>query len=299
VKIRRSLITGGGGQLASDLADRLAARSDVTALPRARLDITDDAQMNAAFEAARPDVVFNCAAFHNVERCEREEDRAFATNARAVKRLAAHCERTKAKLVHVSTNYVFDGAREEPYAEGDAPNPRSIYALSKLAGEYAALAYAPGAVVVRSAGLYGCHGSASKGGNFVSRMLARASEKGRLKMVDDQRLNPTFTADLADAIVEAVEHDVTGLLHLTNSDDCSWHEFTVEILRLAGMNVPVEPIATTRQPAGAHRPRNGMLARPGADAAGIRRLRPWRPALADYMKRSGSFSGPLARAAHP
>jgi dTDP-4-dehydrorhamnose reductase len=287
VRIHRPLITGGGGQLASDLADQLAGRTCVTALPRARLDITDDAQVDAAFEAVRPDVVFNCAAFHNVECCELEEDRAFVTNARAVKRLAALCEGTNAKLVHVSTNYVFDGAREEPYAEDDTPNPRSIYALSKLAGEYAALGYARGALVVRSAGLYGFRGSASKGGNFVTRMLARAVEKDRLKMVDDQRLNPTFTADLAAVIIEAVEHDATGLLHLTNSDDCSWHEFTVEILRLAGINVPVESVATTRPPGGAHRPRNGMLARPRADAVGIRRLRPWRAALAEYMDRAG------------
>jgi dTDP-4-dehydrorhamnose reductase len=287
VKIRRSLVTGGGGQLASDLTDQLAVRGHVTALPRTRLDITDDAQIDAAFAAVRPKVVFNCAAFHNVDICEREEDRAFVTNARAVKRLAALCDRTKAKLVHLSTNYVFDGRREAPYAEGDTPNPRSIYALSKLAGEYAALAYAPGALVVRSAGLYGCHGSASKGGNFVTRVVAQAMEKDRLKMVDDQRLNPTFTADLAGAIVEAVEHDVMGLLHLTNSDDCSWHEFTVEILRLAGMNVPVDRVATTRPSGRADRPRNGVLARPRADAVGIRRLRPWRAALADYMERAG------------
>ena len=134
--------------------------------------------MEAAFEDAPPAVVFNCAAFHNVEVCEREEDRSFEVNARAVKRLGERCADAGATLVHVSTNYVFAGDRPEPYTEQDAPSPRSIYALSKLAGEYAALAYCPDALVVRSGGLYGRHGSASKGGNFVQRMLARAHEQG-------------------------------------------------------------------------------------------------------------------------
>ena len=146
---------------------------------------------------SRPDAVFNCAAFHNVDLCEREEDRSFEVNARAVKRLAERCAERGAKLVHMSTNYVFDGTAPEPYREDDRPNPRSVYAISKLAGEHAALAYAPGALVVRGAGLYGLHGSASKGGNFVTRMVERAREQGELKMVADQRLAPTFTADLA------------------------------------------------------------------------------------------------------
>ena len=134
--------------------------------------------------------MFNCAAFHNVEVCEREEDSAFAVNARAVKRLAERCAADGARFVHLSTNYVFDGTAAAPYAEDDAPNPRSIYAISKLAGEHTALAYAPDALVVRTAGLYGLHGSVSKGGNFVTRMIARAREQGALKVVADQRLTP-------------------------------------------------------------------------------------------------------------
>src|SRR5205807_7367845 len=113
-----------------------------------------------------------------------------------------------------------------PYGEDDLPAPRSIYALTKLAGEHAALAYGEGALVVRGAGLYGLHGSASKGGNFVQRMVTRAQEQGALKMVADQRLQPTFTQDLAAAILEAVEADATGLLHLTAEGACSWFEFT-------------------------------------------------------------------------
>ena len=282
MSVGRALVTGGGGQLASDLAEQLPAE-DVLALPRAELDITDDAAVAGVFEEFAPQIVFNCAAFHNVEVCETEEDRSFEVNARAVKRLAQRCEEAGAPLVHLSTNYVFDGTRPEPYAEDDRPNPRSIYALSKLAGEYAALAYCSRAIVARSSGLYGLHGSASKGGNFVTRMIARAREQGQLKMVADQRLNPTFTGDLAAGLIEAVENGAGGVLHITNSGECSWHEFTVEIMRLAGIDVPIEPVETTRQPGGADRPLNGVLARPRTDAAGLTPLRSWDDALAHYL----------------
>ena len=281
------LITGGGGQLASDLELRLEGQAETTALAREALDVTDDEAVQGVIDGVRPAVVFNCAAFHNVEVCEREEDRSFEVNARAVKRLAERCAAADAKLVHLSTNYVFDGTSAEPYPEDASPSPRSIYALSKLAGEYAALAYAPGALVARTAGLYGLHGSASKGGNFVTRMVTRAREQGQLRMVADQRLSPTFTADLANALVEAVEADASGLFHLTASGDCSWFEFTEAIMELAGMDVPIEPIETTRPPGGADRPLNGVLARPRADAAGLTPLRHWSGGLADYMTSAG------------
>lgn len=279
------LITGGGGQLASDLVELLG--TDARAFSRAELDITDDAAVERAFADVSPQVVFNCAAFHNVDVCEREEDRSFAVNARAVKRLGERCAETGARLVHLSTNYVFDGEASEPYAEDDLPNPRSIYAISKLAGEWTARAYAPDALVVRSSGLYGLHGSASKGGNFVTRMLGRAREQGQLRMVADQRLNPTFTADLAAALVEAVEAGASGVLHLTNSDACSWYDFTEAIMEIAGIEVPIEAASTTRQPGQPDRPLNGVLARPAADAAGLTPLRSWRAALEDYMARAG------------
>lgn len=283
--MRPVLITGGGGQLASDLEALLAARADVAARSRAELDITDDDELGRAFDELRPELVFNCAAFHNVDVCEREEDRSFEVNARAVKRLAERCEAVGARLVHLSTNYVFDGTREEPYAEHDLPGPRSVYAISKLAGEHAALSYCGRALVVRTAGLYGRHGSASKGGNFVTRMLDRARDPdARLRMVRDQRLSPTYTSDLAEVLLEAADAGVTGLVHLTSSGECSWLEFTEAILEIAELSVPVEPVETTRPPGGADRPLNGVLARPAADAAGLRQLRHWREALADYME---------------
>jgi dTDP-4-dehydrorhamnose reductase len=280
----RVLITGGAGQLASDLEQSLSGVT-VWARPRAELDVTDAVAVEQAFEEFRPDTVFNCAAFHNVGVCESEEDQSFAVNATAVKRLAEQCARRDARLVHMSTNYVFDGSREQPYGESDLPAPGSVYAISKLAGEHAALAYAPDALVVRTAGLYGLHGSASKGGNFVTRMVERARSQGQLRMVSDQRLNPTYTGDLAPALVEAITAGATGIVHLTNEGSCSWFEFTEAILGIAGIDASVEAVHTGTEPPA--RPLNGVLARERADQLGVPRLRHWKDALEDYMARAG------------
>jgi dTDP-4-dehydrorhamnose reductase len=280
----RALITGGGGQLASDLVSLLG--DDAVAFSHAELDIADPAALDRAFAEVGPEVVLNCAAFHNLDVCEAEADQAWAVNVRAVRELARRAPR----LVHLSTNYVFDGRREDPYGEHDVPAPRSIYAITKLAGEHAALAYGPRSLVVRAAGLYGLHGSASKGGNFVQRMLARAREQSALRMVADQRLQPTFTADLAAAVLDAVAREATGVVHLTAAGECTWHEFTVAIMELAGLDVPVEAVATTIPPGGVDRPLNGVLARPRAEALGLPELRPWRAQLEDYMARAGTLA---------
>jgi dTDP-4-dehydrorhamnose reductase len=280
VTLERVLITGGGGQLASDLRELLSGSAELLVPTRAELDVTDEAAVDGAFAELRPDTVFSCAAFHNLEVCEREVDRSFEVNARAVKGLAERCRATGAKLVHLSTNYVFDGSAGRPYREDDRPAPRSAYAISKLAGEHMALAYSPDALVIRSAGLYGLHGSASKGGNFVTRVLTRAREQGELRMVADQRLTPTYTADLAPVLIDAVRDGAAGVMHATNGGECSWHEFTLEIMRLAGVDVPVEAVETTVPPGGVDRPLNGVL-------ESSFELRDWRSALADYMERAG------------
>lgn len=280
----RALITGGGGQLASDLQELLG--DDARSFGHAELDITDAAAVDRAFEEVEPDVVFNCAAFHNLDVCEREPDTSFAVNVRAVGDLA----RRGAKLVHLSSNYVFDGFRpvDQPYSEFDVPTPRSWYAITKLGGEHAALAYGKGALVVRGSGLYGEAGSASKGGNFVQRMHARAQEDGaHLRMVRDQVLQPTYTRDLAQAIVDATQRDAAGVVHLTAEGPVSWFEFTQAILENAGLtDVPLDPVDTTIPPGGVERPLNGVLARPRADELGLPKLRGWREALDDYMSRA-------------
>ncbi len=274
----RALITGGAGQLGHDLTELLGPDR---AFPRthAELDISDPSAIERAVAEVEPDVIFNCAAFHNVDECETERQPAWRINVEAVRNLAA----AGPKLVHLSTNYVFDGEAAEPYPEEHAPSPQSIYALTKLAGEYAALAYGDAALVVRGAGLYGTQGNASKGGNFVQRIIAAAEKHGKLAVVADQRLQPTFTADLARALLEAVEAEAEGVLHLTAGGECSWHEYTETIMELAGIDVPVEATATSVSKGGAARPLNGVLARPRADSLGLTPLRHWREALEDYM----------------
>jgi dTDP-4-dehydrorhamnose reductase len=234
-----------------------------------------------------PDVVFNCAAFHNVDECEHEAESAWRINVEAVRNLAAQ----GVPLVHLSTNYVFDGEAAEPYPEDHPPAPQSVYALTKLAGEYAALAYNERALVVRGAGLYGLQGNASKGGNFVQRVLGRAREQGELRMVSDQRLQPTYTPDLAAALLEAVEAGAGGVLHLTAGGACSWLEFTEAIVEIAGLEVPIEAVETSVPEGGAKRPLNGVLARPRADELGLTPLRDWREALEDYMTTAGLAAG--------
>jgi dTDP-4-dehydrorhamnose reductase len=278
----RALITGGAGQLGHDLTELLGPDSAFP-LTHAELDIADADAVARKVAEIEPDVIFNCAAFHNVDECETEREPAWRINVEAVRNLAAQGP----KLVHFSTNYVFDGNAAEPYPEDHAPSPQSIYALTKLAGEYAALAYGKEALVIRGAGLYGTQGNASKGGNFVQRIIAAAQKNGSLAVVADQRLQPTFTDDLAKAVVEAVEADASGVLHLTAGGECSWHEYTTAIMELAGIDVPIEATETTVPEGGAARPLNGVLARPRADALGLTPLRDWREALEDYMTRAG------------
>lgn len=276
-----TLILGGGGQLASDLQSLLG--QEARSYAHSELDICDAAAVDRAYAEVGPEIVINCAAFHNVDLCETEPEQAWRVNVNAVKELAAR----GVPLVHLSTNYVFDGRREDPYGEADPTSPRSIYALTKLAGEHAALAYGERTLIVRSAGLYGLYGSASKGGNFVQRMVARAREQGSLRMVSDQRLQPTFTADLAAAIHAAVRADATGVVHLVASGECSWLEFTHAIMEEVGIEVPIEAVTTTTPAGGADRPLNGVLARPRADALGLPALRRWREALSDYVNQAG------------
>jgi dTDP-4-dehydrorhamnose reductase len=283
----RALITGGGGQLASDLVALLG--EEAHAYTHAELDVCDEQAVERAHREVEPDVVINCAAFHNLDACEREPDRAWEVNVEAVRGLASGGVR----LVHISTNYVFDGMREEPYGEEDLPAPRSVYAISKLAGEHAALAYGEGSLIVRSAGLYGRHGSESKGGNFVQRMLARAREGTELRVVADQHLQPTFTADLAAAILEAIRAGAEGVVHLTAAGSCSWYEFTRAIMLQAAVEASVEPTTTVLGPGEIDRPLNGVLARPRADALGLPALRPWEEALSDYIRSAGLTVGAI------
>jgi len=279
----RTVILGGEGQLGRHLS---ALQPDARTLGRAGADITDPASLSRALDGA--ELVVNCAGYVNVDACEGDGAvEAWCVNALGAANVARACARAGATLVHISTNYVFDGKDAKPYGEHHLPAPRSMYGITKLAGEHAALAYTPATLVVRTAGLYGLGGNRAKGGNFVERILRAARERGSLQVVGDQRLTPTYCGDLAAAILAAVDADARGIVHLTNAGACSWYAFTVDILHLAGVRAVVEETVTEPRPGVADRPRNGVLARPRADALGLSPLRPWQEAVGHYLGEAG------------
>ena len=274
------LVTGAAGQLGVDVVDH--ARSlgdDVVGVDRAALDITDAVAVGQLLDSVRPDAVINAAAYTAVDACETNEALAFAVNADAVGHLSAACELVGAHLVHVSTDYVFDGTLDRPYREDDQTNPQSVYGRSKLAGEHAA---GPAAAVARTSWLCGEHGH-----NMVELVLRLASNPDQaLAFVDDQRGHPTFTADLAPALHRLAVDRRTGIHHLTNQGAVSWFEFVREILSAAGHDPDrVRPIATADldPPRPAPRPANSVLDNAVWRAAGLPMLRDFRAPLAELV----------------
>lgn len=277
------LVTGAGGQLGIELADLLPYRGhEVVPCTRKELDITESSAVERAIRAHAPDLVVNAAAFTDVDACESEPQRAYAGNALGPRNLAVHCERAGCELLHVSTNYVFDGESERPCEPFDLPRPISSYGLTKLAGEEYVKQLTNRWYVVRSAGVYGL------GHNFVRTMLRVAGERDTLKVKSDEFIAPTYSRDLAEGIAEVAGSGLYGVYHVTNSGSCSWHEFAEEIFRLAGVEIEVVPVPGSEYPLPAARPANGLLASTGSPE-----LRHWREALAEYLEREGRLQGSI------
>ena len=280
--MKKVLITGGGGMLAHDLRAALGAREgvQVVAPARAQLDVTNAEHVRGVVASFRPDVVFHCAAFTKVDLCE-TDPRAQEVNADAVATVADACARGRAKLVHVSTDFVFDGSKRSPYVEEDATAPLSAYGRTKREGEEHALR-APGALVVRASWLFGNHGP-----NFVEAMLKQA-EAGRkeVRVVADQVGRPTATTDLAAALVALVDADASGIVHFANRGEVSWNEFAREIYRIGGFaDIAVHPITSAELARPAVRPAYSVLS-----TAKFERLtgsvpRDFREPLAEYLER--------------
>ena len=278
------VVIGATGQLGSDLVEAFAAER-VHGLGHEDLDIGDAAATRRVLEGLRPAVVVNTAAFHNVPRCETEPDQAYALNAVAPHRLARICTELDARLVHVSTDYVFDGSKQAPYVESDRPSPLNVYGVSKLAGEYEVLNGGSRHQVVRSSGLYGVRPCRAKGGNFIDTMYRVAAQQPEVKVVQDEVLTPTFTADLAAQIRTLALDGPPGLYHATNQGSCSWYEFARAIFDLGGLTTPLHATSVMDFAAPVRRPFYSVLENAGLAAAGLDRMRPWREALADYMAR--------------
>jgi dTDP-4-dehydrorhamnose reductase len=280
----RVAVLGAAGQLGRDLCPRLPGT--MVPLSRAHIDLEKPETITAHLAADRPDVLVNCAAYNFVDKAETDPGPAFAANGLGVRLLAQACAAAGVKLVHVSTDYVFglDAARTEPFTEADAPGPVSAYGLSKLVGEYAVRAAHPGHLVVRTCGLYGVWGSGGKGGNFVETMLRVAGQGKPLRVVNDQRCTPSYTADVAEAIAGLVRAGASGLYHVTNSGSCTWYELAAEIFRRSGVTADLSPITSAQFAAPARRPPYSVLSNAKLAAAGVPEPRPWPEALAAYLE---------------
>jgi dTDP-4-dehydrorhamnose reductase len=286
------LLIGATGQLGGDLL-RNNPGHEIVASPREQLDLARTGEGAQLIERVRPEVVINCAAFHNVPRCEEEPAQAFLVNCVAVRDLAAACAAQGARFVTFSSDYVFGGERTEPWREDDRPAPLQIYGISRLAGEYAALAAAPQhAVVIRTCGLYGRSGARSKGGNFVDGRVADGRAGKRIEMASEQVVAPTSTDDLSHAVFALLKSAALtpGIYHLVNEGACSWYEFTREIVRLVNGKSEVVPVDRGGRTGSMRRPLYSVLANTRARALGVV-MRPWREALEAYLRAKYSKTG--------
>jgi dTDP-4-dehydrorhamnose reductase len=276
------LLTGANGQLGSDLQVALQ-RHQVICTTRSVIDVTHSAQAREAIAAHKPDVVLNTTAFNKVDAAEADAGEALRVNAYAAQQLALICRDHDIPLMHISTDFVFDGVKRAPYIESDLPNPLSAYSASKLAGELLVRAAWPKHYIVRTCGLYGLAGSSGKGGNFVNTMLRLARENKPIKVVGDQICTPTSTQDLAAQLAVLIETNSYGTYHVNNHGACSWFEFAAEIFRLAGLQPDLSPISSQQFGAPAVRPPYSVLQNAALQTLGLDQMRDWHEALAEYV----------------
>jgi len=288
----KTVILGAGGQLATDL-ERVMADWELVTLRHTDLDVCDFDEVRGALREIQPEAVINTAAFHRVDDCEDQVERAFEVNTFAVRNLAQVCAELECRLVHISTDYVFGGnsARQTPYTEDDPPNPVNVYGVSKLAGEYFVRNLCPRHLVIRTSGLYGLAGSSGKGGNFVETMLRLAKQGKPIYVVDDQVLSPTFTLNLAQAMCGILEANKPGVFHLTSEGECSWYVFAEAIFEIEGASVDLNPISSAEYGARALRPRYSSLATRRGGTSPRQALPHWRQALQSYLSSRSIYNG--------
>jgi dTDP-4-dehydrorhamnose reductase len=271
-------LLGAQGQLGDALERALAPDHEVHAWGHRELDITDHAALTRAIAAGGLDYVVNAAAYTDVDGCETHREEAWAVNAEGPRRLAGLCAAGKIGLLHFSTDYVFDGRQQRPYRPDDQTHPIQEYGRSKVAGEQAVQAHHPQALIVRTAWLYGAQGR-----NFVKTILAAAATRPRLEVVDDQRGAPTLADDLAVTSAFLIAQGVTGVLHATNTGECTWYQFARRILELRGITTPVVPITSAALTRPAQRPAYSVLDAGALRATGAPPMRSWEDALRAFL----------------
>lgn len=278
----RVFVTGSTGQVGGEIG-RAFAGDDIIPGARPDFDLADERAVRQAIEQAAPDLVLHLGAYTDVDGAERNPDQAYRVNALGTRYVAAAAREVGAKLIAVSTDYIFDGTRGVPYLEWDEPNPLSVYGRSKLAGEREALSLHDRCFVVRTSWVY-----SPRGRNFVKTMLRLGAERPELTVVDDEIGGPTLAGDLADALAQLARTSAYGVYHFANAGECSRYELAQAAIELAGISARVNPISTAayleKYPLPARRPAHSTLRNFAGAAIGIE-LRPWRAALADLVTR--------------
>ena len=278
-------VIGANGQLGSDVVDAFRAQgNEVRALTHADIQLSNLDSVRSRLTSQASEVVVNTAAMHHVENCEQDPHTAFAVNALGARNLAVVTRDLGASLIHISTDYVFDGKKGEPYVESDTPLPLNVYGNSKLAGEYFVRTVNPKHFVLRTSALYGKNPCRAKGGlNFVDLMLKLARERGRVRVVDSEFVSPTATADVARQIVALSTCDAYGLYHATAEGSCSWYEFARKIFSVAEIDVKLEVASPTEFPAKVPRPHCSVLENCELKNRGLNLFESWQVGLQRYL----------------
>lgn len=273
------LITGGEGQLGYDLKEALSKKEVIVlAPPREVLDITNQQEVEAYLLKEKPDIIFHCAAYTAVDKAEEERDACLKVNVEGTKHLVEMAKKLDSTFIYISTDYVFDGAKEGFYTEEDKTNPQSVYGQTKYEGEQLVKTLEK-YFIVRISWVFGINGN-----NFVKTMLRLSETKKELTIVMDQIGSPTYTKDLASLLITMSESTKYGIYHATNEDTCSWAEFATEIFKQMEKDVVVKPIPSSAYPQKAKRPKNSCLSKDKLEKNGFKRLPSWQDALSRYCK---------------
>lgn len=276
-------IIGANGQLGTDLTEILSAEHNVIALNHVDIEITNIDSVKNVLTSVKPDIVLNTAAYHIVPEAEKFPDKAFLINGTAMLNLAKVCNDNKIRLVHYSTDYVFDGKKQKPYTEEDRPNPLNVYANTKLSGEYFALNYCEQSFVIRVSGIYGKIPCRAKGGNFITTMLRLAKEKPEVRVVNDEVLTPTPTYWIAKNTAELIKTDAFGLYHMSCEGEVSWYEFAKTIWKTLELKTPLYPASVKDFPLVVKRPFYSVLENQNLKKIGINIMPGWKEALKEFL----------------
>ncbi|MBN2072674.1 MAG: dTDP-4-dehydrorhamnose reductase [Actinobacteria bacterium] len=271
------LITGSKGQMGMELINTSPPMHEVYGFDM-DMDITDRKAVFSTFKDIKPDAVIHCAAYTDVDGCERNSDKAFLINGTGTRNIAEAARRTGSEMIYLSTDYVFDGSKKAPYLEYDEPAPLSIYGKSKLAGEAVVREILGKYYIVRTTGIYSSYGR-----NFVETIIASSKKNGRLEVVNDQVCTPTYSLDLANCLYRLLDSKKYGTYHATNNGMCTWYSFSREIFRDLDMDIEVVPVESARLNRDAKRPAFSVLENANLEKLGICHMRDWKAALKDFL----------------